>query len=86
MMSCCNYISMIIFFFKFTAAKENHAEENADTARKLLKMQQMSKKENHLPPSRQVMTSPKQDYHEQTEGSFPGTVYSCSSLEVYHTV
>lgn len=74
MMSCCNYFSMIIFFFKFTAAKENHVEENADTARKLLKMQQMPKKENHLPPSRQVMTTPNQDYHEQTEGSLPGTV------------
>lgn len=57
------------------SAKENHVEENADTARKLLKMQQMPKKENHLPPSRQVMTSPKQDYHEQTEGSFPETDY-----------
>lgn len=82
MISYCNYISMIVFsFFKFTAAKENHVEENAETTISLLQMQQTlrEKKENPLPPPRQVMTTQTQDYHEQTKGFLPSTV--CSSLE-----
>lgn len=77
MISYCNYISMIVFFFfKFTAAKEN-----AETTSSLLQMQQTSKekKENPLPPLRQAMTPQTQDYHEQTKGFLASTV--CSSLE-----
>lgn len=76
MISYCNYISMIVFsFFKFTAAKENHVEENAETTNSLLQMQQTLKEKKENP----LMTTQTQDYHEQTKGSLPSTV--CSSLE-----